>query len=471
MKKNKYKFSIDERRPDIPAPADFSSVLSKVKIKLPWYAKSGFWGGAAVSCITIVASVLWYQSHNTQQSQTAVLKLSQNPTKPIVPAIVETTENQAGEVDFFPEIQNSERETAHFQVLDYLENAMLAEAPSRPQESKVKMPFNEAHSIVLPFDTIYVNTVQLPYVFRLKRGGWLHVPAGSVINNSGQVVNGSFIILYREILSQSDMLVTSLFMHESQLENPRPLINNGAFEIKILKNNEPLSVRQSAPLVLSFEVLSSDPGYSGYQSQHFSFPWTPMHLGLANNESLAAKNSVIKDRMMVKRNFWQWLADLFHGRKIRWDTFERADYNNYNPGKSNLYRTFEIAGSGLYASAMPCQTEFKTKKVKFICEGNEILDPVVYQVYLNQNMVRQYTTINREFDIHYSPADRCILLARVSNTNFFAVIDPNGFDKLIAKNIKAETEVYFQLINQKINSAAELKTLIGNYNKQRTGRK
>ena len=68
MKKQNYKFHINETAPVIPAAPAFGNLLKKANAQLRWYSKPWAWGGFTGIAVVTVVSGWWFMQANKFQA-------------------------------------------------------------------------------------------------------------------------------------------------------------------------------------------------------------------------------------------------------------------------------------------------------------------------------------------------------------------------------------------------------------------
>lgn len=477
MKEKHYKFSIDEKRPDIPAAPSFAKVLSRVKAKTPWYAKAPFWGG-----LTTVAAIgtlsFWYLSNPTEDSQPLVSPISvvQSPLSETPAMAPEMVVSEKTETDFH-------KTGTVFEKLatTYSEKVSEAEAHAVPfpeMTAKLQSPSGPRAvpdywwSIRLPFDTIKIDINDLPKTLVLGKQSYLMLPSLPFTNQKGQVVSGQITILYREISDAGSMIAAGSFMDKHHGNTGESLENNGSFEFHFLQNGNELNVNPKAPLLFSFKTLNSSASYAGFRSNSTQTTWNAMMQdAYPQGQTALAATQTVTDSLPRKRNLWEWLADVFRGRKIRWDEYERpVSGSDISTTERPLYKTFEIVESGLYASAKFVQAGYgKQRDFRLYTSQGDVLGNVVYQVFINHNIVQSHVMDeNGQVQVNFRTSDRCILLVPLSNSPYFAVLDALNFESLV-KNGSTD-RILLKTDGAAIKTAADLNQLVLRYSGQKLGK-
>jgi hypothetical protein len=225
-------------------------------------------------------------------------------------------------------------------------------------------------------------------------------------------------------------------------------------------------------MLVYFNTLDPALVFSGFYARESSDIWTPLFFGNTAmvDEANSQKNYLVDSKIPRRRNFWQWLGDVFHGRKLQWDTFKTVQSGEYGFRDYGIYRKeriFEIAEPGFFGSGRTMDMGFTTLgKLNVSCESNQSLEGNIYQVFLNTNMVRRYSLVNGKSAVQYSESDRCMLIAIVENSNFIAVLDPNSFDRLVKGNFN-EVNIAMKLERDEIKSLDDLKAVIKRHSAQR----
>jgi hypothetical protein len=471
----KYKFSVDESRPQIPPPRDFSSLLSGVKAQIPWYAKSIFWGGAATVAVTTAAVAWWFQIPTGEREPVAIeqsnaaIERVEGPASSELSTIAEAPAfatygripAEGGSVQnelraLYP--QNAEIASIEHFMADNIAQVV----PAVP-----RMGIFAGWKFRLKYDTIKVNTYSLPAQFDLARGSKLYIPEGALVGEDGEPVNGEVLVLYREFLDQADMLAHSMYLEGQIATGAAPMVNNGAFEILLQHEGQAVKIEPKNPLLMQYITLDGALVFSGFHARAYSDIWKPMFFNTIASNAESNPKKLVTDRMTERRSFFGWLDDIFHGRKVGWDTFERVEPQYFDYGVYDRSRTFEIAETGFFASGRTMETGFSALgKLNVHCQNKERLETRLYQVFLNSNMVREYELVEGKTAVQYSSNDRCMLIAIVENTNFIAVLDANSFDRLVKGQV-TEADITLRLWPEEIKSIHDLKAVIKSYGSQR----
>ncbi|MBS3913828.1 MAG: hypothetical protein KG003_04975 [Bacteroidetes bacterium] len=476
MTERKYKFHVDEARPKIPAPKEFASVLAAVKVKLPWYANPAFWGGAATVAISGVATFWWVKDQNQTQNKWVDEHYKESP---IVQPAVSNKDTQPGEVTgvsttvqykAIPVIQDdiieveSDFNVSTREVVDIAQETEQITAPEINNDLS-----DRGWNLHVPFDTIRVNPDMLPRTFVLRNGSKLIVPANAFSDENGASITEEFIILFREFTDQAQMLATSLYMEGKGKTGVKPLINNGTFEIQAMQNNKLLKIKPENPVVMQFFTLDPALVFSGYYAQNSNEIFEPL---VYSEDHFIGISGVNKSwsYMERKRSFWQWLGDLVHRRKIKYDSFERVETTYYDYGTYKNIRTFEIQQTGFYASGRAMEMGFTNEAtIAVSTEGNEHIEATLYQVFLNTNMIRKYDILNGRCAVQYSANDKCMLLALQKNSDKVLYLDAYSFDNHV-KGSKSNVDISLKSHPNSIQKISDLQNLIKASNNMRSRR-
>lgn len=460
----KYKFSIDEPRPQVNVPDDFSKLLGRVKARIPWYAKTTFWGGTASVIVATVAGI-WY----VNESRNADLKHAENTVKttekivkvpqPIIHTSASDKHSVQQEERYFIQPVITESEVVSEEIIAEPSAQLSLHIAEKSQNLNYTSSPSWLSRIFVKYDTLRIHVASLPAVYDIRGKCRISIAPGAIQHADGKGVSGSFILLYREITERQDMIAASVFME--QKEGNIPLENNGAFEIRLEQNGKALTINKTSPILVSFRVSDASAEYTGYSGSDKARVWNPMFIGIAGETGNKPANNLVQDRMMVKRSFSEWISDLFHGRSVRWDTFERVQYDLSDGSPDNKFRTFEVAAPGYFASAKPLKSGFsESREIVVSSSDNQILEPVLFQIFLNRNMVRKYDLNKGKATVMFNPDDHCILIAAVESSFYASVMDANRFDRLVKSSGTAETEVQLLLHRDMIKSTIDLQKLI-----------
>jgi hypothetical protein len=474
MTDKKYKFSVDEPRPDVPPPQDFSTLLAGVKAQIPWYANTSLWGGIAGLATVGVAIGVFTMNKGAstepvvqvkpETEQQIEVRSSQNLPKTPMHIHAATASawqknagyaaNEMGE-ETMPGVASEIADIAHQNIAEdsHLEIRDRANTGKKHQ-----------WGIGVKYDTFYVNTATLPIELELKRGGTLYIPAKSVAYGPDEPFVGEFMLLYREFVDQTDLMVSSLFLEAQGSSGKAPMICNGAFEIQLKYNQTALTIKKGLPFLVQFPIVDSDPVFSGFKTRNHEDVWQPMMFS-TRTSSTAAETATEKKRMESKRSFGQWIADLLYGRTVRWDTFETTSYVDY--GVYSKTRTFEVGSTGYFGSGRTVESGFtNSTNIRISCQDNEKIEPTLYQVFLNSNIVRKYDIRYGVSEVSYSTNDRCMLIAVIENSNFLAILDANNFDKLIKGELN-QVDIILRLVPSEVRKIEDLRSIIRNYGDQK----
>lgn len=470
MTERKYKFSIDEKAPNIPDAPAFQSVLSVVKTKLPWYKNSFYWGGVATLAIVVVAGIVLKPNFPDEPKSKFVQNTVSN-SEPVIadsgtllPIIEETKPIfEPVQAAFYQEkIENVNdpgviRETDEQATdnVDFFANDAIAAQP-RTFEF-----LDNAGAINLPFDTIYINISELPKTYKLGENAYVMVPKFAFKETGNSYASGTVMLLYREISDAAAMIASHCQMDAGS----KTLENNGAFEIRFRQNNYLVMANPSAPILVSYRILSPSAAFTGYRAATPQGKWQPMAM-----ETFATNTNdpytTQYDSIPKKRSFWEWFTGIFTGKKLEWNAYEKVGQLNLNATDKNAFRTFEIVEEGVYASGRKANfNPTSVRKIQFYSSSGEKLSPRIYQIYLNYNIVKTYVADKDGFvEIPFAASDRCIFIVPTLGSNALAVLDANGFDSLI-KNGTLE-KVPLKTNGSPVVQIEELRKVITRYSNQ-----
>lgn len=480
MKKHKYAFSVDEPKLQIPPAGDFAALLSTVKAKTPWYFQTPtVIGFASIAAITVAG--FWYFNSN-KMATTPPHNPSEVPTSAVTNAQNDLVINnqvapfelpksiQKMELGSFTAIKQQPISDYTDKASDYNFQAAISPNIGLPISTASFDPFTSTKTALLPwklqypFDTIIIKVSSLPLQLNIGDGNVLTIPKDAFVSKSGAPIIGECKILYRHFMDAADMIAADLYMNTGSSS----LLNNGAFELHFMQDNQDIYIKKGNPLLCTFLTLSNSTAFTGYHSKTVNQSWNSMIQDGYVNQAESNYNKVMLDSFPVKRNFWQWIGDVFTGNKAEWNTYERVALNkDVAEFDKNKYRTFEIAEAGLFASAaLSTAGSGASKTVQLSSHNNDELSNVVYQVFINNNMVKKYTLDNTgAVNLDFATSDRCILIVPIANSRYLAVLDANGFDRLV-KNAGIQS-AFVQTYGSEINTIPALRKLIDTYSNQR----
>ncbi|MCC7297988.1 MAG: hypothetical protein IT244_06605 [Bacteroidia bacterium] len=444
-----------------------------MKIKTPWYFQTGsIVGFASIAAATVAG--FWYFSKDATPAQ-------QTPVGSHVPAFVQNqakmevvnTDKQVPEKTLQVLFNHPQTETKYYPsesgAIDFSaanikssDMPLLAEFPSPEFVSKTALlPWE----LQYPFDTIIIKASASPIQINVGNGSVLTIPAGAFTTQSGAPVVGEYMVLFRHFTDAADMIAAGLFMKSGE----SALLNNGAFELHFKQQGEDIFIQKGKPLLFTFLTLSNSTAFAGYHSKNIKYSWNSMiQDGFVTGISEKDNRRTVTDSFVEKRNFWQWIGDVFTGKKAEWNTYERVDLGSeVGEFDKNKYRTFEIAEAGLFASSAASNAgSGKSKAIKLLSKNNDELGTVVYQVFINNNLVIKHEAdYMGNVNLQYSASDRCILVVPVANSRYLAVLDANGFDRIVKAD--GNNTAVLQTYGSEINSIAALRKLIDSYSNQR----
>lgn len=505
MSNDKYRFKIDEPAPHIPPAQNFGAMLATVKAKKMWYSKPWVWGGTAVFTAAVAVGS-WYYSQNAKPTEIEVK--TPVKTEDTAPALTPVVEEKTALYTPKTRVQTPATVSAPPALV---EEKIEPHADNKVVENiqpPVVIPVQEVHTekatpiesirfqwFTLPYDTFTIDNTQKPGYLELKDNSSLELPADAWEDENGKQVNGPVQVLYRECRDQAAMLFAGISFTSRVDGNSAGFTNNGAFEIKAIKNGKPLRLRPNHSLLLNFSINNTSSIFSGYQYYNVAEAWETMDVSNRITQDSSAFSPIHKGQLgydlIRPRGFFGWLRALFKRpvyRKLKdaeWGEGDsvksayKSEKTGISKGKvtskrmSANTRTFEITQTGWFGSgktAMPNNAQ--SMNFRYRVASADSFNNGVYLVYLNSNRIAYYPTVGHAV-LSLTPADRCMLIAFSSTRNYVAFLDADRFEVEI-KNTLFKTkqgmrrtenrDIVLELYKRPINNVEDLRNLINQNN-------
>ncbi len=503
MSNDKYRFKIDEPAPHIPPAQNFGAMLATVKAKKMWYTKPWVWGGTAVFTAAVAVGS-WYYSQNAKPTKIEVNTpvKTENTAPALTPVVEEKT------ALYTPKTMGQHPATvaAPPAIVEEKIQPPADEKGTENIQSPVVIPVQEIHTekatpiessrfqwFTLPYDTFTIDNTQKPGYLMLKTTNSLELPADAWEDENGKQVNGPVQVLYRECRDQAAMLFAGISFTSRVDGNAAGFTNNGAFEIKAIKNGKPLRLRANHSLLLNFSINNTSSIFSGYQYYSVAKAWETMDISNRITQDSSAFGPSHKGQLgydLIKpRGFFGWLRALFKRpvyrklKDVEWGEEDSAitAYRTYktgiSKGKVNRLgantRTFEITQTGWFGSGKTANpTNAQSMNFRYRVASADSFNNGVYLVFLNSNRIAYYPTVGHAV-LNLTPTDRCMLIAFSSTRNSVAFLDADRFDMEI-KNTLFKTrqgmrrtdnrDIVLELYKKPINSVEDLSILINQNN-------
>jgi WD40 repeat protein len=178
---------------------------------------------------------------------------------------------------------------------------------SRPRYewvSEIQSPFQNSQ-IAPQFADYQINTSQ-DQTLELPNGTTVFVPANSFVDVNGKPVGGSVQILYREMHSANELIAGGIPLQYDTLGKKLALESAGLFEIRGLKNGEPVSIASDKALAVKMVSYHPEKNFNNY---YLNEPKTIAKV-VANPwiSEVYAENSLAKWEYLGKSNLIEPLA-------------------------------------------------------------------------------------------------------------------------------------------------------------------
>jgi WD40 repeat protein len=132
---------------------------------------------------------------------------------------------------------------------------LLSSRPRYEWVSEIQSPFQNPQ--IIPQFTDYQINSSKDQTIELPNGTTVFVPANSFVDVNGKPVGGAVQILYREMHSANELIASGIPLQYDTLGKKLSFESAGLFEIRGLKNNEPISV--AANKTISIKMVSFQP--------------------------------------------------------------------------------------------------------------------------------------------------------------------------------------------------------------------
>lgn len=504
MSINKYRFSIDEPTPKTPEPKNFGALLTSVaNAKKPWYTKPWAWGGGtALIAVVAISAWFYFQNKPSNLKEPEYSFIEPKPIKQAREITAKPTEIQKKNVAVAPKIAVN-KSVAKPAIVRQQKPWVRPYVPPPVKITKPKV-LDTVASIVKPADQPVVKPVvtptgrhyvwfRLPYdtftIAQVEKNGSLQVsaknqiqyPAGAWVAQNGDTVKGAIKILYREAIQQAAAIFSRVPFVARQDGNTAPLENNGAFEILAMQGDSFLKITPGKNIVANFSVSDIGNQYSGFQYLYESKVWDKMDEGYSKEDTIGNAQKQAHDVYLLKRQktFWGRVKALFH--KPQYEKVGGDDHVKKGSKKKakkeqvatvaypDSIRSFEIHKMGWFASGMPLPENNRTSmNVGYSIATKDTLQPGIYQVFLNKNVVVHYETAGHAV-VSVAPEDHCIFIAFLENRNGIAILHANQFEtqvKIVALRPRQgmlrsdDKDVQLEIIATPIRNVQDLQKII-----------
>lgn len=489
MSEPKYKFRIDEPRPEIPAAKSFGAVLAAAQVRKLWYQQGWFWGGMSAITAVVVSSVAWmYQGDQKAAAPVAAPKAIAAKSETIVP-LTDTIVSKQNTVAFLP-LRTAKPDLSELLSAKGFEITSIASKPFVDVPSYLE-PYSVAKAntagktpvlIGLPYDTIVVYNAEKAGTLKLKNGAVLEYADSNWIAENGATVTGTTYFLYREVRNQAQMVMAGIPF----VSGKEAWENNGAFEIRAISNGADIRIHKSKPVLLDFGVIQNQNRFSGYEFNPFQLNWEAMDIADVSTSKTVHSDGDVSpsddshgtrtvSRLVRHKGFWGYIRDLFHKPVYETDTisYRNSDYSRMNAA-TNSYtpiagmRSFEIHQFGWFGSGDG--NGKSSASATFNCNPNTswMFNDGVYQVFLNSNKVIYFSSA-KIATFRVSAGDQCMLIAFSRTTGQVAVMGAKEFNLQVKQPLlhpqkgmihAGDRNLILQTQNTTIKTVADLQGLM-----------
>ncbi|MCU0443313.1 MAG: WD40 repeat domain-containing protein [Microscillaceae bacterium] len=172
---------------------------------------------------------------------------------------------------------------------------LLGSRPRYEWVSEIKSPFHNPQ-IAPQFTDYQINSSQ-NQTLSLPNGTTIFVPAHSFVDVEGKPVSGSVQLLYREMHSANELIAGGIPLEYDSLGKKYPLESAGLFEIRGLKNGEPISIASDKVVSVKMTSFHNGTGFNSY------FLNEPKSIAQVINHPLVSE--VLADNPAAK---WEYLG-------------------------------------------------------------------------------------------------------------------------------------------------------------------